>query len=180
MLLLYSNGSIAVHNLLRIILIATLPTGDIDDNYPMSAPPQLVSIGYEGRDIEQLVAALKTSDVQVLVDVRLTPISRKRGLSKSALREALSAVGIRYVHHRELGNPKDNREAFRQGSSHSRERFRHLLESDQALDAIHHVTELLDEGTVALLCFERDHAQCHRGIVAEVIAEEKHVELTCV
>lgn len=146
----------------------------------VSTTPQLVSIGYEGRDVDQLVRALQNRDVQVLVDVRLTPISRKRGLSKSALRDALATVGIRYVHHRELGNPKENREAFRQGSRHSRERFRHLLESDEAADAIHHVTELLDEGTVALLCFEREHARCHRGIVADAIAQEKHFNLTCV
>lgn len=146
----------------------------------VSTSSHLVSIGYEGRDLEQLVRVLRRSDVQVLVDVRLTPISRKRGFSKSALREALAAVGIRYVHHRELGNPKDNREAFRHGSRHSRERFRELLASDAATEAIRHVTELLDQGTVALLCFERDHSQCHREIVAAAISEEKRVDLTCV
>lgn len=139
-----------------------------------------MSIGYEGRDLSQLVRALQSCDVQMLIDVRLTPISRKRGLSKSALRDALGAAGIGYVHHRELGNPKDNREAFRHGSTQSRMLFRQLLESDEAMGAIRHVTELLDEGTVALLCFERDHSQCHRGIVADVIAEEMPVELTCV
>jgi len=28
------------------------------------------------------------------------------------------------------------------------------------------VSELLDDGVVALLCFEQDHAECHRDIVA--------------
>ena len=40
-----------------------------------------------------------------LVDVRLTPISRKPGLSKTALGRELAAVGMVYEHRRELGNP---------------------------------------------------------------------------
>ncbi|MDR1430587.1 MAG: DUF488 domain-containing protein, partial [Propionibacteriaceae bacterium] len=50
-----------------------------------------------------------------LVDVRQTPISRKRGLSKTALGAALSEAGIDYIHLRELGNPRDNRDGYRQG-----------------------------------------------------------------
>ena len=77
--------------------------------------PEIVSIGYEGRDVEALIRQLQSLRVDVLVDVRLNPISRKRGMSKVALREALEAHGIRYVHHRELGNPKDNRDGYRSG-----------------------------------------------------------------
>lgn len=135
--------------------------------------PQLVSIGYEGRDIHDLVHTLKAQNVQVLVDVRLTPISRKRGFSKTALSGALADAGIAYVHHRELGNPKDNRDAYRQGSSISRARFRALLEGEAAEGALLHVSELLDAGAVALLCFERDHSQCHRDQVVEAIRSER-------
>lgn len=142
--------------------------------------PHLISIGYEGRNVDQVVGALQKSQVQILVDVRMTPISRKRGLSKTALRTALEAAGIQYFHYRELGNPKDNRDSFRKGSLESRRRFRDLLEGDEATIAIQHVTELLDYGTVALMCFERDHALCHREIVAEVIAEEIDVDLICI
>lgn len=108
----------------------------------------------------------------------MTPISRKRGMSKSALREILETAGIRYVHYRELGNPKDNREAFRQGSLASRDRFRRLLQQPQASAAIRHVTELLDDEVVALLCFERDHSQCHRDLVAKaILSQRSDVEL---
>lgn len=146
----------------------------------MSTSPNLVSVGYEGRDVDQLIRTLKDHDVKALVDVRLTPISRKKGMSKTALREALEAAGIRYVHHRELGNPKDNRDEFRKGSLASRSRYRTIVEGDTAAPALKHVMELLDEGTVALLCFERDHSQCHRGIVADVLLEDSDAELICV
>jgi len=139
--------------------------------------PHLVSVGYEGRTVAELIDSLRTHRVRVLVDVRLTPLSRKKGLSKTALSQALEDAGIRYVHYRHLGNPKDNREKFRQGSTASRQRYREILNAGPAADALRHVSELLDYGVVALLCFERDHSQCHRGVVADVLREQRDLVL---
>lgn len=139
--------------------------------------PYLVSLGYEGRSVTDLIESLRAQSVRVLVDVRLTPLSRKKGLSKTALSQALAGAGIGYVHYRQLGNPKDNREEFRQGSPASRQRYRDLLEAGPAADALRHVSELLDEGVVALLCFERDHSQCHRGVVADVLCQQRDLVL---
>jgi uncharacterized protein (DUF488 family) len=130
-----------------------------------TAEGTLVSIGYEGKTVHDLVMQLLAQDVEVLVDVRLTPLSRKPGLSKTKLSEALAAVGIRYVHHRALGNPKDNRAGFRAGEPQARVRYREMLDTAAATDALAHVCELLDGGVVALLCFEQDHVECHRDIV---------------
>src|SRR5437773_2633547 len=94
---------------------------------------RLVSLGYEGRTAEQLVSELQSESVTVLVDVRLTPLSRKPGLSKRRLAALLADAGIRYVHLGALGNPKDNREAFRTGDRSSRSRFRDLLKERKAV-----------------------------------------------
>ena len=139
--------------------------GTADTTAHVAATGTLVSIGYEGKAVVDLVAQLLEQGVRVLVDVRLTPLSRKPGLSKSKLAEALAAVGISYVHHRALGNPKDNRAGFGAGKPESRARYRGVLETAAATDALAHVSELLDGGVVALLCFEQDHAECHRDIV---------------
>lgn len=129
-----------------------------------------MSIGYEGRTADDLITDLQCQGVQVLVDVRLTPLSRKPGLSKTKLAAALAEAGIAYVHARSLGNPKDNRDAYRSGDADSRRRFDEILESSAADEALSHVAQLLDGGSVALLCFERDHASCHRHQVVEALA----------
>ncbi|MEV0333191.1 DUF488 domain-containing protein [Nocardia sp. NPDC050717] len=147
-------------------------TRDLDAEDP-AADGTLVSIGYEGKTAGDLVAQLADLGVRVLVDVRLTPLSRKPGLSKTKLAEALAAVGIEYVHHRALGNPKDNREGFRAGEPESRARYRDILDSAAATDALEHVCELIDGGVVALLCFEHDHAECHRDIVVRRLLEAR-------
>jgi uncharacterized protein (DUF488 family) len=131
----------------------------------MSKSP-LVSLGYEGRSVDELVARLLSKSVTVLVDVRLTPLSRKPGLSKRKLAESLNAAGIGYLHLRALGNPRDNRAPFRTGSAHSHASYREHIATPEGEQALKKVAELLEDETVALLCFERDHLACHRHLVA--------------
>ncbi len=126
----------------------------------------IVSVGYEGRTVEELVRALEQCQVEVLVDVRLTPLSRKKGLSKTALSATLTKAGIQYRHEPQLGNPKDNRDAFRQGLKSARTRYEaHLSNGAEAtFDA---TIALAHESRIALLCFERDHSTCHRSSILE-------------
>lgn len=148
--------------------------GTFDTNAAcIAATGTLVSIGYEGKTVDDLVDQLLEQGVRVLVDVRLTPLSRKPGLSKTKLSKALAAAGIGYVHHRALGNPKDNRAGFRAGEPESHARYRDVLKTAAATDALAHVSELLDSGVVALLCFEQDHAECHRDIVVRQLMKAR-------
>jgi uncharacterized protein (DUF488 family) len=147
----------------------SMSSGSMVHHGAMRSPtPFLVSVGYEGRSVDELVSELIANHVDILVDVRLTPLSRKRGLSKRLLSAALAEVGIAYVHHGALGNPRDNRSGFRSGDHKSVARFRDdVLASDDAERAISDVVEMLEGAVVALLCFEREHTSCHRHLVAE-------------
>ncbi|MGB5111744.1 MAG: DUF488 family protein [Mycobacterium sp.] len=57
---------------------------------------------------------------------------------RTKLAAALHAAGIEYVHHRALGNPKDNRAGFRVGEQ-SLARYRKVLDTGDASDALDHV-----------------------------------------
>ena len=134
--------------------------------------PRLVSIGYEGRTAEDLVDELTEQGVRVLVDVRLTPLSRKPGLSKRRLAERLAAAGIDYLHLTALGNPKENRQPFWDGRvKDGCEAFNDLLDSDEPQAALQAIADLTATSTVAILCFERDHDRCHRQVVTERVAD---------
>lgn len=142
--------------------------GKVHDGVMRTLPEMvLLTVGYEGRTAEELVGAVAEADVDVLVDVRLTPLSRKPGLSKRQLAEALAAAGVEYVHLPALGNPRDNRDAFRQGDPRSRARFRALLDTPQAQSALGQLRSRVREERVALLCFEREPGCCHRQLVSE-------------
>jgi uncharacterized protein (DUF488 family) len=129
----------------------------------------LLSIGYEGRDLTDFGAALQAHRISTLVDVRLTPLSRKPGFSKSRLAAYLDTIGIDYQHAPLLGNPRDNRPAFADPSTigEGRRRFRERLRSKSRFAALHEVVTLAERGRVALLCVERHADQCHRKVLLD-------------
>ena len=77
----------------------------------------LATIGYEGSSLEDFVATLLAANINTLVDVREVPVSRRKGFSKNALREVLEDAGLTYVHLIGLGDPKEGRDAAREGRS---------------------------------------------------------------
>ncbi|WP_246607405.1 DUF488 domain-containing protein [Paractinoplanes toevensis] len=130
--------------------------------------PGLVGVGYEGLTVGELVARLRDLGVTRLVDVRLTPISRKPGLSKTALGRELAAAGIVYEHRRELGNPKSNRAGFASEGlqrADARRRYVGLLGGVEASGALDALTEAGRLERVAVLCFEAEQDRCHRDVV---------------
>ena len=119
----------------------------------------ILTIGYEGSTIEDFVATLKLADVQVLIDIRDVPVSRKRGFSKKALAATLESAGVEYVHLRELGDPKPGREAARRGNMEAFERiFRAHLKGREAQEALEKALDLSSDVCACLLCYERDHS----------------------
>lgn len=132
----------------------------------------LTGIGYQGHDLDSFLSELSAEGVSLLVDVRLNPISRKRGFSKRALTEALASVGIEYEHARPLGNPKDNREGF-SGSADAREsarrRFSAELLTEAAQEWLSLIADWAGQRCVSLLCFEADQSRCHRDVVLAAI-----------
>lgn len=135
----------------------------------------VVGVGYEGQQAEQFVDELRSAGVDVVVDVRLTPISRKRGFSKRLLAENLAEAGIQYEHLRALGNPKDNRAGFA-GDAHeltaALTRYAALLSDADATTALDRVTELATSNRVAVLCFEASDHRCHRQVVLSRVDEQ--------
>jgi uncharacterized protein (DUF488 family) len=130
-------------------------------------------IGYEGLTLDAFVSKLRINSIQTLVDVRLNAISRKRGFSKRALSEALEAAGIAYVHLPALGNQRDNRAGYSELRTdlavEVRDRFREVLQSEEAVAVLQLVAELARDKNVALFCYEKDEQHCHREQVLEAV-----------
>ncbi|MBB2498758.1 DUF488 domain-containing protein [Amycolatopsis echigonensis] len=132
-----------------------------------------IGVGYEGQEIGPFVEALARRGVTRLVDVRLTPISRKRGFSKTALGQALAEVGIVYDHRRELGNLKANRAGFAGTEAElaqAKSRYAELLDSAEGQASLNELGRLAASERIAVLCFEADQRRCHRDVVLGEIA----------
>jgi uncharacterized protein (DUF488 family) len=134
---------------------------------------EIATIGYENAALDQVIAELKAAGIALLIDIRDAPISRKPGFSKKMLGASLEATGICYWHVRALGTPKPGRDAARRGDETA---FRAIYEkqfrSEEAQLALAEVIGAAKKEPSCLLCYEQDHNQCHRQIVAEAMAEQ--------
>lgn len=126
--------------------------------------------------MDEFLRALTAAGVQRLIDVRALPLSRRPGFSKSPLRSALEGAGIEYVHLKALGTPAEGRSAARAGRHQDLRRiYAGQLELPEAVVQAAQMIELATERPSALLCFERDPAQCHRSLLLEAVAPAAEV-----
>lgn len=133
----------------------------------------LFTIGYEGATQPGLIAALREAGVELVIDVRAIAASRRPGFSKRLLAGGLEAAGIRYEHFKDLGTPKAGREAARRGNVPEMRRIMAgQLATPEAQRALAGAIAAAGEAKACLLCLERRHEDCHRALVADLMAEQ--------
>lgn len=127
------------------------------------------TIGYEGLDIDAFMSLLIEHDIDMVIDVRELPLSRKPGFSKKALANLLNLSGREYVHMMKLGCPKSIRNRYREDGNWNRytEGFLKYLKTQG--EAIADLSSLAASSNCALLCYEADSNFCHRSMVANAV-----------
>jgi len=131
----------------------------------------IYTVGHSTRPQQELIAILKAAGVELLVDVRRFPGSRRHPqFGKEALRAGLAREGIAYRHEPDLGGRRDPRPdspntawrvaAFRGYADHmASPEFRRALDR---LVAEPHVP-------TAVMCAEAQPSQCHRQLIADAL-----------
>jgi uncharacterized protein (DUF488 family) len=139
----------------------------------------LLTIGYEGSAIADFLATLQEAKIDAVIDVRDVPVSRKAGFSKNALAQALEATGISYIHLKQLGDPKEGRDAARLGNH---DEFRRIytarLQTPEAKVELKVAIETASAARACLLCYERDPKNCHRSLVAKCMSNKAEFRVT--
>ncbi len=137
------------------------------------------TVGYEKTPAKAVFDELEQAGVKLLVDVRAVAASRRPGFSKKQLAAGLDERGISYLHLRGLGTPKDGREAARSGKFDELHRiYAAHLKTPRAREEMDELSSLvMKSGPVCILCYERDHSQCHRQWIAEIIEDRDHVKV---
>jgi len=137
---------------------------------------RIFTIGYEGTTVGEFIAALQKAGVERVIDVRALPLSRRPGFSKTPLSGALEEAGIEYVHLKALGTPSEGRTAARAGRHSDMARiYAGQLELPEAMVQSAQMLELAREKPSALLCMEREPAECHRTLLLKAVAPDADV-----
>ncbi len=149
---------------------------------PHKEDMSLMTIGYEGRTLEEYIVILLRNDVRVLCDVRKNAYSQKFGFSKAQLIKACDGVGIRYEHIPNLGIVSEKRKDLRDQSDY--DILFDEYESTTLIDArneLNHLYKLLQsEKRIALTCFEHNPLQCHRSRIAKKLMSISQCNYTLV
>jgi uncharacterized protein (DUF488 family) len=136
----------------------------------------ILTIGYGGRSVQDLVAILGREQVQFLIDVRSNPISRfNPEFSREPLTGSLGLLGIRYVFMGDsLGGRPVDRSCYENG---------HVVYSLVQQKAFFKmgIDRLLSASTkgfrVCLLCSESRPEDCHRSKLIGVALTNCGVEI---
>jgi uncharacterized protein (DUF488 family) len=145
----------------------------------MGKARKLFTIGYERTPPTGVLDEIENAGVKLLVDVRAVAASRRPGFSKNQLAAALDERRISYLHLKALGTPKDGRDAARSGKFDLLHNiYSAHLKTPQAREQLDELSALVKKsGPVCILCYERDHRECHRQWIAEIIEERDGVKV---
>ena len=144
-------------------------------DHPQTSPPQptaIWTIGHSTRTIEEFVRILCHYQIEILVDVRHFPGSRRLPhFNMVALREALTTVGIRYEHLVELGGrrparPDSHNLAWRNASFRG---YADYMETAAFRDGIERLLATASTGRTAIMCSEAVWWRCHRSMIADFL-----------
>ena len=132
--------------------------------YSPKARPAVYSLGYEGLSIDSFLDVVLKEGIQMVIDSRYNPISRKYGFSKSTLADKCRDVGIRYHQFSEVGIPSKIRSQIQDRQSlwdYYTEEI--LAKNSEVLESIANICK---SDPSVLICFERKPEDCHRHIIA--------------
>ena len=131
------------------------------------------TIGHSTRAIDEFISLLKENETKLLVNVRAWPGSKRYPqFNKDALKESLTARGIRYEHFAELGGkrkskPDSRNTAWRNASFRG---YADYMETEQFQKGIERLLDVAAEGGLtAIMCAEAVWWRCHRSLVADYL-----------
>lgn len=128
------------------------------------------AIGYQSYQVDGLLNKLMEAGIQMLVDTRSNPVSRRYGYHKSSLSQLSKLVGIEYRHCPEVGVPSSWRQDIETESEYEAlfERYeKEILCAER--ESIASLSQIMTNQPSALLCRESDALHCHRSRLADAL-----------
>jgi uncharacterized protein (DUF488 family) len=149
--------------------------GDAHPPMTGTTPRPVYTIGHSTRTIDQFVGLLKEHGIELLVDVRRFPGSRRHPQFGSVpLAASLAGEGIGYVHAEALGGRRSSDAA---GGPSPNGAWRHsafrayadYMATPDFQRALERLIELSRERTTVIMCAEAVPWRCHRRLITDAL-----------
>lgn len=124
------------------------------------ATRRVYTVGHSNREIEDLLAVLRTTGIRTLVDVRRYPASRRHPhFNRSELSASLLQHGVIYHHlGKSLGGMME-------------QSYESYMRSPPFRRGLEVLEDLAGSSVTAIMCAEREPAECHRRHLADCLAD---------
>src|SRR5215213_2084445 len=135
------------------------------------------TVGHSTRSAEEFGEILKAHGIEVLVDVRMFPGSRRYPqFNREALCASLTTLGIEYKHDPRLGGRRKPRAdshntAWRNASFRA---YADHMETDEFRKGVEDLLELAARRPTAVMCAEALWWRCHRSLISDYLKAAGH------
>jgi uncharacterized protein (DUF488 family) len=138
----------------------------------------LYTIGHSTRTEVELIEALQAHSIQILVDIRSSPVSRRLPqFNRESLQRSLPAAGICYVWMKALGGRRSKILDDSPNIALRNDSFRNYADymlTPQFEKAIVEIVALAGKSRTAYMCAERVYFHCHRMLVSDWLVAHGH------
>lgn len=137
-----------------------------------TSPQSLWTIGHSTRPLAELIGLLKAQAILLLLDVRITPYSRRYPqFNTDSLNQPLEEAGLHYRHLPALGGRRKSRsDSVNLGWKNAS--FRGYADYMQTAEFLKGLEELMILGRrepTAIMCAEAVPWRCHRSLIADAL-----------
>ncbi len=139
------------------------------------------TIGHSTRTLDELIALLQVHGIEVLVDIRSFPASRRMPyFNREALEQSVPAAGIEYRWMKDLGGRRGKQKGESPNKGIRNDSFRNYADymlTDTFEHAAEELVALAGEKRTAIMCAEAVYFRCHRMLVSDWLTAHGHTVL---
>ena len=137
--------------------------------------PSIFTIGHSTRSIEEFIDLLQAHGIQLLVDVRRFPASRRYPhFNGPDLALSLQTAGIGYRHMPALGGRRPSRaNSINLGWRNAGFRgYADYMQTEQFWDALEELMRYGEAKRTAIMCAEAVPWRCHRNLISDALVSK--------
>lgn len=136
----------------------------------------IYTMGFTQKNAKKFFGLIKENAIKLLIDIRLNTVSQLAGFTKGEdLKYFLDEIcNCEYVHDLVFAPSKELMDEYKSGKIDSKEfefQFKQLMKERNGIE--YFVRNYTSHDKLCLLCSEPAADKCHRGLVAEMIKEDK-------
>ncbi|BFI73838.1 hypothetical protein YN1_8250 [Nanoarchaeota archaeon] len=136
---------------------------------------KIYTIGHSNRSLEEFIQILQNYDIEILIDIRRFPKSRKYTyFNIEDLSSILPKYNIKYIWEEKLGGFRKFGKDVKDigiGKCFKSESFRayatYILTNDEVKEILKNIENMAKDKNIVLMCSERFPWNCHRKIVSD-------------